>query len=59
MEIKFIKDHLTSSEGDVLNVTEQLGNYLIRCKVAILNEKKAKPIELVKEASKTKPKTKK
>lgn len=35
MEIKFIKDHITSKKGDVLTVNEQLGNYLVRCKVAV------------------------
>lgn len=55
MKIKLIKDHTTGKAGDVVAVTDALGNYMIRCNVGIeyVEPKADKP------KAKAKPKNKK
>lgn len=46
MEITFLKDHLSHTAGDNATVTDDQGNYLIRCNVAEeANGKKTAPVK--------------
>lgn len=38
MLVKFIKSHLANKEGQVAEVSESTGNYLIRCHVCVSAE---------------------
>lgn len=46
MKLKLIKDHELGKANDVVEVTQEMGNYLVRCNVGELVS--AKPIAGVK-----------
>ena len=41
MQVKLLKDHDGNLQGDVINVTPERANYLIRCQIAEEYVKKA------------------
>jgi len=43
MKVQFLKQHLTNKVGDVIEVTQERGNYLILAKAAKMYVKKDKP----------------
>lgn len=42
MVVQFLREHFSHKEGDTAEVTEETGNYLIRCGVAESYELKEK-----------------
>ena len=48
MKVEFIKDHLLTNKGEILELENDFATYLIRCNVAIATEKEAKPKKVTK-----------
>lgn len=49
MKIKLLKDHLDHTAGDIIEVTEQRGGYLLRVGVGEVHKEKTETKELKQE----------